>query len=77
MSEHVAHVGEKRTAYRALLGQHEEKRRLGRPRRRWEDNIKKYIKNRMRSRLGGSEKRKAAGRGNEPWAAIKFWGFID
>jgi len=43
MGGHVAHLGEKRGAYRALVGKHEEKRPLGRPRRRWEDNIKKDI----------------------------------
>jgi hypothetical protein len=32
--------GEKRTAYRILVGKPEENRRLGRPRRRWVDNIK-------------------------------------
>jgi hypothetical protein len=31
---------EKRKAYRILVGKPEEKRPLGRPRRRWEDNIK-------------------------------------
>jgi hypothetical protein len=31
---------EKRTVYRILVGQPEGKRPLGRPRRRWEDNIK-------------------------------------
>jgi hypothetical protein len=31
---------EKRNAYRMLVGQPEEKRPLGRPRRRWVDNIK-------------------------------------
>jgi hypothetical protein len=30
----------KRNAYRILLGKAEEKRPLGRPRRRWVDNIK-------------------------------------
>ena len=29
-----------RNAYRVLVGKTEEKRPLGRPRRRWEDNIK-------------------------------------
>ena len=29
-----------RNAYRVLVGKPEEKRPLGRPRRRWEDNIK-------------------------------------
>ncbi|KAJ4444752.1 hypothetical protein ANN_06549 [Periplaneta americana] len=37
---HVAHMGESRNAYRVLVGRPEEKRPLGRPRRRWEDNIK-------------------------------------
>jgi hypothetical protein len=32
--------GEKRNAYRVLMGKPEAKRPLGRPRRRWEDNIK-------------------------------------
>jgi hypothetical protein len=31
--------GEKRNAYRILVGNPEGKRPLGRPRRRWEDNI--------------------------------------
>jgi hypothetical protein len=33
-------MGEKRNKYRILLGKPEGKRPLGRPRRRWEDNIK-------------------------------------
>jgi hypothetical protein len=33
-------MGERRGAYRALVGKPEGRRRLGRPRRRWEDNIK-------------------------------------
>jgi len=37
---HVARVGERRGAYRDLVGKHEERGSLGRPRRRWEDNIK-------------------------------------
>jgi hypothetical protein len=32
--------GEKRNAYRILVGKPERKRPLGRPRLRWEDNIK-------------------------------------
>jgi hypothetical protein len=32
--------GEKRTAYRLLVGKSEGKRPLGRPRRRWVDNIR-------------------------------------
>jgi hypothetical protein len=32
-------MGERRGAYRALVGKPEGRRPLGRPRRRWEDNI--------------------------------------
>jgi hypothetical protein len=37
---HVARMGEGRGIYRVLVGRPEGKRPLGRPRRRWEDNIK-------------------------------------
>jgi hypothetical protein len=37
---HVARMGERRGAYRALVGKPEGRRPLGRPRRRWEDKIK-------------------------------------
>jgi hypothetical protein len=37
---HVARMGEGRGVYRILAGRPEGKRPLGRPRRRWEDNIK-------------------------------------
>jgi hypothetical protein len=37
---HVARMGEKRNAYRILVGKPEGKRPPGRPRRRWVDNIK-------------------------------------
>jgi hypothetical protein len=36
---HVARIGEVRGVYRVLVGRPEGKRSLGRPRRRWEDNI--------------------------------------
>ena len=36
----VARMGERRGVYRILVGKPEVKRPLGRPRRRWEDNIK-------------------------------------
>jgi hypothetical protein len=35
----VARIGEKRNVYRLLVGKPEGKRPLGRPRRRWIDNI--------------------------------------
>jgi hypothetical protein len=37
---HVARVGDDRGVHRMLVGKPEEKMPLGRPRRRWEDNIK-------------------------------------
>ena len=37
---HVARMGEDRGVRRVLVGKPEGKRPLGRPRRRWEDNIK-------------------------------------
>ena len=39
-SGHVARMEKFRNAYRVLVGKPEGKRPLGRPRRRWEDNIK-------------------------------------
>jgi hypothetical protein len=39
-ADHVARMGEKRNAYRLLVGKPEGKRPLGRPRRRWVDNIR-------------------------------------
>jgi hypothetical protein len=37
---HVARIGGKRNAYRILVRKPERKRQLGRPRRRWMDNVK-------------------------------------
>ena len=37
---HVAHMGERINAYGVLVEKPEGKRRLGRHRRRWDDNIK-------------------------------------
>jgi len=40
MHGQVARNGERRATYRVLVGKPERKRPLGRPRRRWDDNIK-------------------------------------
>jgi len=40
----VARMGKRRSAFRAVVGKSEEKRTLGRSRRRWEDNIKMDLK---------------------------------
>jgi hypothetical protein len=37
-------MGEKRNAYRILVGNPEGKRPLGRPRRRWVDSIKMHLR---------------------------------
>jgi hypothetical protein len=42
-AEHVAHMGERRGIYRVLVGKPDGKRPLGRPKRRWEDNIKRDL----------------------------------
>jgi hypothetical protein len=41
---HVSRMGEKRNAYKILVGKPEGKRPLGRPRRRCEDNIRMDVK---------------------------------
>ena len=39
----MTRMGEERGVHRVLVGKPEGKRPLGRPRRRWEDNIKIYL----------------------------------
>ena len=41
---HVAHMGEEKGVHRILVGKPEGKRPLGRPSRRWEDNIKMVLR---------------------------------
>jgi hypothetical protein len=43
-SGHVERMRENRNAYRTLVGKPEGKRPLGRPRRRWVDDIKIYLR---------------------------------
>jgi hypothetical protein len=44
LAGHVARMGRGRGVYRVLVGRHEGNRPLGRPRRRWEYNIKMYLR---------------------------------
>jgi hypothetical protein len=43
LPEHVARMGEKRDVYRVLVGKPAGKRLMGRPRRRWKDNIRMEV----------------------------------
>jgi len=44
-AELVARMGERRFAYRVLVGKPEGRRPLGKPRRRWKDNISWILRN--------------------------------
>jgi hypothetical protein len=41
---HVEHVGEKKNAYRVLVGEYIGNRSLGRPRCEWDGNVKMDLK---------------------------------
>jgi hypothetical protein len=41
---HLAYMGQMRNAYKIFVGEPEGKRPLGRPRCRWEDNIRMYLR---------------------------------
>jgi hypothetical protein len=65
---HVARLGEGRGVYRVLVGRPEGKRSLGRPRRRWEDNIKLHLRE-----IG-------IDRANWIWSAqdrVQWWDFVN
>jgi hypothetical protein len=51
----VAWIGEGRGVYRVLVGKPEGQRPLGRPRRRWEDNIKMDLQEVGGERMGWIE----------------------
>ena len=74
----MAHMREIENAYRGLLGKTERKRLHGRPRRRWEGNVKMVLKAmgwkgvtfRIGKRYGYCEHH------NEPSGYIKFGEFL-
>jgi len=74
---HVARTGEERGAYRVLVGKSEGKRPIGRPRRRWVDNIRMdlqevgcwYV-----DWIGLAQDRDACECGNETSGSIKMRG---
>jgi hypothetical protein len=73
-AEHEARVGEKRGVYRVLVGKLEGKRPFGRPRRRWENNIKMNLRE---AGCGGMDRIKLAQDMNRWWALVNavmnFW----
>ena len=64
---HVARMGEGRGVYRVLLGKPGGKRPLGRPRRRWEGNIKMGL---QEVRCGGMDLTELAPDTNRWWALV-------
>ena len=49
---HVARMGEGRGVHRVLVGKSEGKKPLGRPRRRWQDNIKMDLQEKLDGAVG-------------------------
>jgi hypothetical protein len=76
-------IGEERGVYRVLVGKPEGKRPLGRPRRRWEDNIKMNLQEvgcGGMDWIGLAQDRQVAGNcecGNEPSGSIKCGEFLN
>ena len=60
-------MGERRGVLRVLVGKPEGKRPLRRPRRRWEDNIKMYLR---KEGYGGMDWIELAGDRNRCWALV-------
>jgi hypothetical protein len=73
---HVARMGEKRNAYRLLVGKPEGRSPLGRPRRRWLDNI---MMNHVGvgwgdvAWIGLGQVESSCEFGIEPSGSIKYW----
>jgi hypothetical protein len=75
---HVARMGEKRKSYMLLMGKPEGKRPLGRPRRRWVDNIRMYLGERERERECGGVDWIGLAHDRDRWRALvnsvlKLW----
>ena len=63
---HMARMGQGRGVHRVLVGKPEGKRPLGRPRRRWEDNIKMDLQ----EGLGGCEDWMELAQDRDRWRAL-------
>jgi len=64
---HVARMGERRVLYRVLVGKAKGKRSLGRPRHRWEDNIKMNL---QEVGCGGVDRIELAQNRDRWWALV-------
>ena len=64
-ARHVARMGKGRVVYRALVGKPEGNRPLGKPRHRWEDNIKMDL----REVEGGGDRMELA-QDRDRWRAL-------
>jgi len=80
---HVARMGDERGVYRFLVGKPEGRRPLGRPRRRWVDNIKMDLQEvgcGYMVWIGLAQDRQVADTcecGNEPSVSVKCGEFLD
>jgi hypothetical protein len=81
---HVARMEEKSNAYRILVGKLEGRRPLGRPRRRWMENIEIYLReigwDGMACTGSGSGQGPVEGsceHGYEPSGSIKCWEVLE
>ena len=83
MGWYVAHMGERRGVYRVLVGKLEAKRPLGRPRRRWVDNIRMDLQDvgcGYMDWIWLAQDRQVADAcecGNEPSGSVKWGEFLD
>jgi hypothetical protein len=78
---HIACIGKKRNANRVLVGKPEGKRPLGRPRCRWEDNIKMGLRQEWygqdSSCSGEGPVEGSCEQGNEPSTSTKCWEVLE
>jgi hypothetical protein len=80
---HIARIGVKKNAYRILVGKPEGKRPLGRPRRRWVNNIKMDLRKigwDGMDRIDLAQNRgqwRACEHGNEPPGSRNCWEVLE
>ena len=70
-------MGEERCVYRVLLGKLERRRPLGRPRHRWEDNIRMDLQEVGCGYMDWRQVTGACECGNEPSGSVKCGEFLD